>query len=102
MTCKTCGWWEKLCKCNGDRFSFNTSKDRLWNFVSTNIDKHPIEIHSKRQFNRLCKERGLVQVTRNDVLDKGEPMRPKGNPHKEKINRVINDTFREVKNKYAL
>lgn len=45
---------------------FNTSKDLLWNFTDTNIDKTPIDIHSRGQYKRELKKRGLVQLTKDD------------------------------------
>lgn len=52
--------------------------DLMYNFVSDQLGNNPVQIHSKRQFNRLCKEQGLVYLTKDDRTGN----KPKDNSHK--------------------
>jgi hypothetical protein len=60
--------------------AFNTSKDRLWNYIDTVNFGRPVEISSKRQFDRMCKEKGIVEVSQSDVKRQENPTMPKFKP----------------------
>jgi hypothetical protein len=41
-------------------------RDLRWNYTSYNFGK-PVDIHSKRQYDRLCKENNLVSMTPSEI-----------------------------------
>lgn len=41
-------------------FNFNTTKDRLYNFLDTNTFKKPVQVTGKGHWKRLLKENGLT------------------------------------------
>jgi hypothetical protein len=55
--CKKCGWWERVCKCNGD-LSANIQVFKP--MIYTDITDHPILIESKKQLREECKKHGVI------------------------------------------
>ena len=51
--------------------SFGVNADRLYDFVHPTLGPKPIQIHSKRQWKRLLKERNLT----DDVPKPGTPLK---------------------------
>lgn len=72
------GWNEEDCVwCNGANEQYNiVARDQLYNF-NWRYKKEVHQVRSKRDFKRLCKERGLTPITKDDVLRNGEPYKPK-------------------------
>ena len=65
---------------------FHTNKDLMYQF-KTKFNNRTTEIHSKRQYNRVLKENGMVQVTSGEIRS----VKPKDNaekPRNDLINRV--------------
>jgi len=65
---------------------FHTNRDLMYQF-KTRFNNHTTEIHSKRQYNRVLKDNGMVQVTSDEIRS----VKPKDNaekPRKDLINRV--------------
>ena len=81
------GVWEPACSvCK----PIHTSRDQTWHF------QHPTlgHIDSKGEFDRRCKVKGLVRVSTDELMTRGEPTKPdlpKVSEH------VIGAIYREVK-----
>ena len=63
------GVWESACDvCK----PIHTSRDQAWHF------KHPTlgYIDSKGEFDRRCKAKGLVRVSTDELMTRGEPSKP--------------------------
>ena len=45
----------------------NTVKDKLWDFIDMSNFGKPIHITSRRQWEKECKKRGLVQIMNKDL-----------------------------------
>ena len=68
MTC-THGVWEVACAiCK----PVHSSRDQAWHF------RHPTlgYISSKGEFDRRCKAKGLVRVSTDELVTRGEPTKP--------------------------
>ncbi len=59
MICETCGWWDRLCHCK-ELELFNTTKDKLYEFVDNKNFKTPVEVHGKGHWKKLLKQHGLI------------------------------------------
>jgi len=56
-TCERCGWWKKICHCDGiptNNIMFFTP------YTYDDLDVYPIHITSKAQLKEETKKRGLV------------------------------------------
>ncbi len=65
----------------------HTNKDLMYQFKTSTFNNRITEIHSKRQYKRLLKENGMVQVTSSEIRS----VKPKDNaekPRRELIGRV--------------
>ena len=63
------GVWEPACSvCK----PIHTSRDQTWHF------QHPTlgHIDSKGEFDRRCKVKGLVRVSTDELMTRGEPTKP--------------------------
>jgi hypothetical protein len=59
MICKSCGWWERICHCQGAGV-FNTTKDKLYHFTHQfSLQEQPLEIRGKDHWQKEIKKRGL-------------------------------------------
>lgn len=45
----------------------HTNKDLMYNFLDTHSFSKPVEIHSRRQYDKLLKQQGMIQVTKDDL-----------------------------------
>lgn len=79
--------------------SFRVNADLLYNFVHPTLDKTPIQVHSKRQWKRLLKERGLT----DDIDSKQKLVNPMKKPFDRKWDATLTDAIHksiaEVKKK---
>ena len=74
------------------------AKDQMWNFRWTYKTEHH-DVHSKAQFDRLCKARGLVRTTKDDLLSRGRAYTPDDKPFDtSKIQRELQTIVKEAKN----
>lgn len=77
-----------------------SAKDQLYNFRwRYKAEQH--DIHSKRQFERVAKARGLVPIVADDVLKNGEPYKPKHESvaRRPEVQAVIRQVAKDAKTK---
>jgi len=79
--------------------SFQVNADLLYNFVHPNLGSKPVQVHSKRQWKRLLKERNLT-----DDIPKNAPMtdirkRPFDRKWDVEVTESIKKSIAEVKKK---
>jgi len=89
------GCWEPACDvCK----PIQVPKDQLWSFRwRYKTEQH--DVYSKAQFDRLCKARGLVRTTKDDLLSRGRAYTPDDRPFDtSKIQRELQTIVKEVKN----
>lgn len=89
------GVWEHACnRCK----PIQVPKDQLWNFRwRYKTERH--DVHSKTQFDRLCKARGLVRTTTEDLLSRGQPYTANDRPiDTASIQRELRQVVHDVKN----
>ena len=88
MTCPH-GVWEGACAtCK----PIHTSRDQAWHFCHPTLGY----IDSKGEFDRRCKAKGLVRVSRDELVTRGEPTKP----DPVRVNRkMIGEMVREFKEK---
>jgi len=58
-TCQGCGWWKRICKCNGNTKGFHTTKDKLFEFTEE-FGNERYDINSKGQWKKFMKQHGLT------------------------------------------
>ena len=75
MTCKVCGWWEKVCKCQEEQFDIYTTKDKLYEFVDINTTGKPLEFRTKGQWNKHLKKLGMHDDCKQSARGRDEIMR---------------------------
>ena len=59
---------------------FHTNKDLMYQFKTPIFNNRTTEIYSKRQYNRLLKDSGMVGITRNEL----QTIKPKDNAYKQR------------------
>ena len=104
MTCSRCEQLARVGGCLDHRLqrgevSFQVNADALYNFVEHRLSPTPIQIHSKRQYKRLLKERGYT-----DQVGSKEPMRdirkkPFDSNWDRQVNTAIAQSIAETKKK---
>lgn len=91
------GWG--ICPLEARECFFRTNSDLLYDFVDDRIAPKPIQIHSKRQWKRLLKDKNLT----DDVPKKGSFTSLKSKPFDRKwdvtITEAIKKSVAEVKQK---
>jgi hypothetical protein len=104
MTCLRCEEHARVGGCLDHRLqrgevSFQVNADLLYNFVHPNLGSKPIQIHSKRQWKRILKEKGLT----DDVPSKGTMTDIRKRPFDRKwdveVTESIKKSIAEVKKK---
>lgn len=70
----------------------HSSKDQLWEFTHPRLGP----IHSKGVFDRKCREQGLVRVSQDELMTRGEPTKP-SLPSRWEISRRVESVIRDVK-----
>ena len=73
MTCPKCQWWERICHCK-ELVLFNTTKDKLYEFIDNKNFRQPTEVHGKDHWKRLLKQHGLIDDV--DIKKQGELKTP--------------------------
>ena len=94
MTCHHKVWVHACNVCKPIQFP----QDQAWRIFSYTFKPGDTrEIHSKRQFQRACKETGQVIVSRDDLVKNGQPYnQPDRTIPKELTNRVMQDVMKEM------
>ena len=104
MSCIRCAQLYRVGGCLDHRLQrgevhFQVNADRLYNFVEDRLTPQAIQIHSKRQYKRLLKERGFT-----DQIGSREPHRdlrkkPFDRQWDATLDKAIDQSIAEVKKK---
>ncbi len=68
MTCPHGVWVGACATCK----PIHSSRDQAWHFTHPTLGR----IDSKGEFDRRCKAKGLVRVSTDELMTRGEPTRP--------------------------
>jgi len=69
-----------------------------WNYTHSFGKDDKVNIHSKKQFERECKDRGLVHVVKDDLFTNGQATKAKPEPIDRKlVDKTVKDLLPKAK-----
>lgn len=79
--------------------SFQVNADLLYNFVEDRVTPNPIQIHSKRQYKQLLKEKGFTDQVGSKEPHRDLRKRPFDRKWDYTLDKAIDQSIAEVKKK---